>query len=342
MKKVLIIGPEFHNYNLSIERAFNNLGFESKVIGYFGNQVSSTKERIAYHLASGKESFLKRLRDQFNSRVLQLYYSFKPDLVFIIQASDVYADTIEKMVPCKKVLWMMDTIFGNAGAYGMRNIIDYIFLFENTDVPKLWDADKIRSWFLPLALDEKVYYPVAKTGIIDILFVGKLYENRIELLEKVCEKFKNYTIKIYGNYYSPLRKPLYHLLRKNKNIFLNKNIAPATVNQLYNQSKICLNIHHHQSQHGVNQRFFEISGSKAFQLVDSNPYIAENFSAYEIMVYDSAQELFEKIDMILKEEKKMNTMAEKAYKKVLANHTFTHRIKQMLDIIQFQKDSLIE
>src|SRR6185503_17129593 len=118
--------------------------------------------------------------------------------------------------------------------------------------------------------------------------------------------------------YSPLRKPLYHLFRKNKNVFLNKNVTPSTVNSLYNQSKICLNIHHSQSKHGVNQRFFEISGSKAFQLVDDNPYIAENFSTDDITTYGSPREMLEKIGRALKNDEETNVIAERAYKKVIS------------------------
>lgn len=338
MKKVLIVGPEFYNYYLSVEKAFKNLGFQTKTISY-ETDVSSFGERIAYHLSFDKAAFMEKKRKRFNDDVLKIYSSFKPDLVFIIQASEVYKETVEKMKDCKKVLWMMDSIFRNKRGYAIRTSVDYIFVFEKTDISRLWDSEKIKAWFLPLALDETVYFPTVKTKEIDILFIGALYEHRIALLEKMCQEFKGYNIKIYGNYYSPVRRPFYHLFRKNKDTFLNKNIPPATVNQLYNRSKICLNIHHTQNKHGVNQRFFEISGSKSFQLVDYNEYIAENFSSEEIMTYRSAQDMLEKIAVVLKGGINTEAIAEKAYNKVISGHTFTHRMKHVLDFIEQQEAS---
>ena len=333
MKKVLITGPEFHDYNLSIERAFIKLGFETKVLGYYGGRVSSGTERVAYHLSRDKEGFMEKLRKRFNENLLGLYNSFQPDLVFIVQGSDVYTETIEKMRNAKKVLWMMDSIFGNKGGYGMRHAVDQIFLFEKTDVPRLMEKDKLKGWFLPLAVDEQVYFPTPRNESIDILFVGALYAGRIEMLQKVSEKFKDSVIQVYGHLYSPMRKPMYHFFRKNKHVFTNKIISPSAVNLLYSQSKICLNAHHEQSKHGVNQRFFEISGSKSFQLVDNNPYILEAFSSDEIMTYGSREELFDKIERMLKDDKTRNSMASNAHKKVMTHHTFTHRIKFVLDVV---------
>lgn len=337
MKKVLIIGPEFFDYNLSVERAFQNLGFATKVLGYFGGTVTSAKERIAYHLSKDKALFFEKIRRRFNDNVLQVYNQFKPDLVFIIQGNDVFKETVEHMTSSRKVLWMMDSIFRNKGGYSLRKSVDHIFLFEKTDIERLMETDQIRSSFLPLALDEKVYFPIKSEQTIDLLFVGALHGNRLEMLEKLAERFKTRTIQIYGRYYSPLRRPFYHLFRKNKDVFLNKNIAPSFVNVLYSRAKICLNMHHTQSRYGVNQRFFEICGSKAFQLVDTNPYITENFTSDEIMTYQTLPELFDKISTILEKDKEINTrqMAEKGYNKVLANHTFTHRIRQVLDTLSF-------
>ena len=333
---MLIAGPRFYDYNISIENAFKNLGFETKVASYYPRTVSSTGERIRYHLAADKDAFFERIEARFNNHILDLYSSFRPDIVVIIQGNVIYKETLERMTGCKKVLWMMDSISRYPRSYELRNSVDSIFLFEKTDIEKLWNSDKITGHFLALALDEKVYYPfVDRKKDVDILFIGALYENRIEMLEKVSEKFRNYVVKVYGHYYAPLRRPFYHLFRKNKNVFLNKNIAPARVNELYNCSKICLNIHHEQSRYGVNQRFFEISGSRSFQLVDNNAYIADNFSNTEIVTYSTLPELFEKIDMALNNSIDTNAIAENAYEKITSNHTFTHRVRYLLDVIKF-------
>jgi spore maturation protein CgeB len=333
MKKILIVGPDFFGYNQSIERAFRNLRFETKVIGWAPGEVKTLKEKIGYYTQRNKEVFFDNVKEKFNQQVNELYQSFRPDLVFIIQGNYVLKSTVKDM-PCQKVLWMMDSIYRAKGAYEIRNDVDHIFLFEKTDVEKLWQTDRIKSFFLPLALDESVYYPMNLERPIDILFVGTLYQKRIEMLERLVERFKNKNIQIYGRFYSPFRKTLFHLLRENKNIFLNKNISPSQVNEVYNRSKVCINIHHDQSSYGVNQRFFEIPGSGSFQLVENNPFVLDHFSEKEIMTYHSEEDLFRKIETGLKDPETALEMAQRAYKKVLESHTFTHRVKEMLQTIQ--------
>lgn len=333
--RVLIIGPEFYDYNLSIEAAFTNLGFDTRVIGYHGNMAASFGDRLKYHLSPDKEAFFGKKKLLLNNRIEATYKEFKPDLVFIVHGGDVNEHTVAGMKDCKKVLWMMDSISRSKEIYHMVKVADYNFFFEKTDVDYLWSVLQKESWFLPLAVDEKVYYPEAAARDIDILFVGALYENRMKMLKGIVSSFGDKKIKVYGTYYSPLRKPLHHLFRDNKEVFLNKNIPPAKVNKLYNRSKICLNIHHTQSRYGVNQRFFEISGAGAFQLVDANPYIKEHFSDNECMTFTSEQDMLEKIAQLLKGDHNMETMANKACDKVLSEHTFTHRIKYVLDVIKY-------
>ena len=332
-KKVLVIGPEFFGYYLSVEKAFKQLGYTTQSVSYI-TQVENKWERIVYHFSGDKEAFFEKKRRVFNNKVLSLYKEFRPDIVFIIQGSEIYSETVEKMKEAKKILWMMDSIFRNKRGYALRKIVDYIFVFERTDVDKLLENENIVSHFLPLALDEAVYYPYTnRKDEIDILFVGALYDNRVVLLERIYQEFKDYNMKVYGHYYSPFRRPLYHFFRRNKNVFLNKNISPAFVNELYNRSKICINIHHNQNKYGVNQRFFEISSSKSFQLVDRNGYITENFGSDEIATYNSEDELIEIIRSVLHGQINTKAFAEKAHKKVLTNHTFRRRMEYVMALV---------
>lgn len=336
MEKVLIIGPKFYGYNQSIANAFSKLGYTYQVIEYLPGEVASLKEKFIYHTSRNKQLFFAKQEKKFNDAVLKIYHEFKPELVFIVQGNQIHKHTLEQMQGAKKVLWMMDSIFRAAGAFKIRHDVDAIFLFEKTDVAKLWEEEKIQATFLPLALDETVYYPKNKSTEIDILFIGALYQKRIDFLSAVVKRFPGKVIKIYGRYYAPLRRPGYHFKRKDKHIFLNKNITPEKVNDLYNQSRICINIHHDQSKYGVNQRFFEISGSKSFQLVDTNPYIDEYFTPHEMVTYTNLDNLLDKIEQVFSGTMDTKEPSENAYQKILSNHTFTHRIKDILVIINAQ------
>ena len=80
-----------------------------------------------------------------------------------------------------------------------------------------------------------------------------------------------------------------------------------------------------------NQRFFEIKASKALQLVDENQYIYENFPEDEAIIYKNNLDLFKKCEYYL--ENYPDYYVENSYNNVIKNHTFSSRIKYILECI---------
>jgi spore maturation protein CgeB len=333
MKKVLIIGTDFFGYTDSVKRAFKKLGYDPSVIIY-KPEVSSFKEKVEYHLSFNKINFRENiLPSRFNQKVLDRIKSLKPDLVLFFQETPISKETVLQIKNCKTVIWMLDSIYRKKYMDAIKEEVDYLFLFEKTDIPKLSKTTQQKAFFLTCALDEQVYYPTKKQNEIDILFIGHIYENRMVLLQKMFERFKNYNIKIYGKIDLHVKEQYKAFLEEHKDVFLDKNITPNLANELYNKTKICLNIHYSQSLHGTNQRFFEVSGSKAFQVVDENEYIAQNFTSDEIMTYKTELEMFDNLSFALNNQATIDKMAERAYNKVINEHTFRHRVQFLLDNI---------
>jgi spore maturation protein CgeB len=337
IKKVLIIGPYFYGYNESIERGFQKNGCVTKVISFGFSGVVTKKDRISYILSKEREKFLTQKDASLNQKIYDTYEDFKPDLIFIIYGARVDSAMLSKF-KCKKALWLMDSInrierLTGKNMMPLVKAVEYNFFFENTDVESLWESEKIKSWFLPLALDEKVYYPMNKPKQIDILFVGSMNDERLTLLRNLVDRFKDKRIKIYGSFFAPLFNIKKYLFRKDKKVFTNKNIHPSKVNALYATANICINVHRSQTKCGANQRFFELSGSKAFQLVDNNPFITDNFSNTEVVTYSNQEDLFDKIQYFLDNELERNSIVENIYQKVIGSHKFSDRVKFVLNTI---------
>ncbi len=336
-KKVLIVGPKFYGYNNSVARAFNILGFETKILNFLDADVEGFKEKVLLHLTQNKEKLFLKKRNNYNTYFKKEYDAYKPDILFLIKGSILTPETVAyAKQKSLVVLWMMDSIYLNPTSYILRNVVDYIFLFEQTEIPKL-AAEGITAHFLPLALDESVYYPIENKKDIDLLFVGALYPNRIALLNKIVKAFSEKNIKIYGNLFSPWRKPFKHFFRKDRYIYTNKSVPPAELNKLYARSKICLNIHHSQSVDGVNQRFFEILGAKALQITDFKLFMSNYFTTNDLLWYKNEEELMQLIENGLSKYDDINNIRENGYNKVTSEHTFTNRIQQVLQIIRLQK-----
>lgn len=333
-RRVLIIGPYFHDYNSSIERAFQNLSYKTHVIGYHIGETIGIKEKVHYHLTRNKEDFFQKKRKALNKEILSKVEIFRPTLIFIVHGYSVFPETLDAINGITKVLWMMDSIYRSEGAFKLIRKVDYLFLFEKTDIKKLQEEEGVIGHFLPLAVDESIYRPLPnQTKDIDILFIGAFHKKRTEYLAEIVKFFSDRNIKIYGQFYSKYKRPWYHLTRKDKNIYTNRNVSPQEANILYNKSKICINIHHEQSQYGVNQRFFEIYGAGGLQIVDENEYIVDEFKGNEILTYNTKEEMILLIRQVLERKADVEKYRWPIHHTIKSNHTFTKRISSMLDVI---------
>lgn len=335
MKKILIAGPLFYEYSKSVASAFEKEGFTVDVFDeWVEGSIENSREKITYHLTKDKQAFFNRKYEHFNKKLRSKYAAFKPDVVFIIRGAILTKETLLFMKSSRLILWMMDSIFLVPNTLKNINLYDHVFLFEKEDIPILKKQHNIDAYFLPLALDESVYFPIPfAEKPIDILFVGNLYPKRIALLNKVIAHFPEINIKIYGDYFSKLRNVGRYLFRKDKKYYTNFTVAPAQLNELYSRAKICLNIHHNQSVYGVNQRFFEISGAGALQVCDSHGFIRDNFTNKEILIYETEEELYEIIRHVLSGYNKYRNNIEMAYKKIITDHTFRNRVQFILRTI---------
>ena len=117
-------------------------------------------------------------------------------------------------------------------------------------------------------------------------------------------------------------------------MFHNHNLLPSQVNVCYNRARVVLNIHQEHQHSGANPRVFEICGSGAYQICDSNPYVRALFPGGGIGLYEDREQLFALIDDALASPK--DSEASAARETVLAGHTFVDRIGTVLDAFHFE------
>lgn len=337
MKKVLIIGPDFYDYNLSVAKSFEDLGYKTKIISYKDN-MTSIIDRLKYNYLPKKniKNFKNKYIEEININVSEVYKIFQPEIIFVIKGNFIKEETLNIMKNTFKIIWLMDSITRTEETINTINFYDRVFIFEPNDYSLLKNRN-IEAFFLPLSFDTSIYFPIKlEKKNIDISFVGTIYENRRELLESIIEEFKGYNIEIYGKYLSFRNLSTFYkyYFRGYKKYFKNKNISPLQTNILYNNSKIVLNVHHAQSISGCNPRVFEILGSKSFQIVDNNKFVTSNFNADEIICYSSMEDLKGKIRLYLENPNKRNFIAEKGYNKVMKEHRFIDRISMILDLVE--------
>lgn len=336
MKKVLIISSPFFDYQTSVGRAFADLNYEV-LIETYDEPIHPFKGllRWRHKLAKNKQKLRDKSKQKYNSYIKQVYDTYSPDIVFTYNGTILYSETLAYFRQKSKVLlWMYDSVLRSDRSQCINHIdyVDGFFCFEGKDVVYFKSLNKT-AYFLPLACDTHVYYPIENKKDIDILFVGTIYTspNRIRILKLIATKYSHLNLLFYGHYKPYYKNLMKWLFSENRKVFKNVNIAPEKVNELFSRTKIALNIHNAQSTNGANQRVFEIGGAKAYQICDKNSYIQSLYPNGEAGLYTSDEELFALIDEAILHDKSVN--AAKGYEIIINGQTFKHRVEEMLKTI---------
>lgn len=335
-KTVLIIGPNYFNFPKATEEAFKREGW-STFTDLYDTPVHpyTTLMKWRYKLSLDKESIRKRSKQRYNTHILEVFKSTCPSLVFIMNGEILSDETLDLMHQSSKVaVWFFDNRDRLSGALSHIDHSDILFCYEKEDVD--WYAQQgKKAWFLPQACDTATYFPMNLTKDIDILFIGNLYTSpkRMKTMQAVVEKFSSrYHIEVYGRYKPWFKGFFTWLTREHRDIYKNVMVPPSRVNELYNRSKVVLNIHQELQKDGANPRTFEIPCSGAWQICDYNPYIEQLFGQGEIGIFHNIDELIELIENGL--EKDMTSNALKARNTVLEQHTYDARVHYILTMLE--------
>jgi spore maturation protein CgeB len=119
----------------------------------------------------------------------------------------------------------------------------------------------------------------------------------------------------------------------------NKYNGPASLYedtaQIYQESKINLNIQRIYAQDGLSDRVFNIMMAGGFLLADRNESITELFEEEKHMaLFSNRDEMNEKINFYLTNDSARKKIEEAGQKEVLAHHSCLNRIEHIIKRIQ--------
>lgn len=353
--KALIIGPHFHYFNQSIERAFHALNYETRVLAY-DNPIHpyTLDNKIRYKMAGDKLRLKKESRSLFHLEAELAFEEFEPDVVFVMNGDMLLSDTILHWrgkleddplpvdKPAKVALWFFDSMTHLPLSDECITAVDAVFCYEQTDIPLIHERFGVEAHFLPQAVDLEMYHPLDVEKEYDLVFAGDIFhsQRRRKVIQAVVAHYPNLKIKVWGEY-KPWYKNLWEwLTRERKDVYMNRNASGRQLNEDYNKARVVLNIHHEQQKDGANPKVYEIAATGSYQVCDANPYIEQLFPNGEIGMYtvdlQAGEEhrydsLFACIDYALQHDMTPQAMA--AFEKIVTQHTFIQRIQQCLDTL---------
>ena len=159
---------------------------------------------------------------------------------------------------------------------------------------------------------------------IDVMTYGTMYPYRCKMLKTVADE--GIDLKIYG--IIPRRFYNHELDR----FYQNKYITGEEKARLLYGSKIVFNQMHYAEIESVNNRFFEVNGSGAFQLSDYRPILHELLPVDpELVSFKTVDEGIDKIKYYLKHDRERYEIADKIYQHFITHFTYDHLISYILE-----------
>ena len=191
--------------------------------------------------------------------------------------------------------------------------------------------------YLPMAADPSVHRPLELTQAereeygSDVSFVGAGYANRRAIFPRLLKH--EWRFKLWGNEWDGATD-LTSVLQRN-----GARIDTDTCQKIFNASAVNLNLHSwagtglDPAGDFVNPRTFELAACGAFQLADRRSLMPDLFTASEVATVSSPDELPGEISRWLREPEQRLAMAAKARQRALAEHTYVHRMRDLLSRI---------
>lgn len=188
---------------------------------------------------------------------------------------------------------------------------------------------------------KRYYYDFDKKYQAEISFVGScLPDKRNFFKQHLYPLMKKYDVRVYGVDWNLTSRFLGYVQKFGQFFNINplKNIRKVPLledRKVYSSSIINLNIHeNHQRRLGsdFNERTLKIIASGGFEICDNVKVLRKYFTEKELVIGKNTKDWFDKIDYYLKNPKKRLPFIEAGKKKVLKEHTYHNRVKQIIDI----------
>ncbi|MFZ3065555.1 MAG: glycosyltransferase [Nitrospirota bacterium] len=325
------------------ERALTNLG--NKVIRHESAAVS-LYDRLLFRPANKLLSNLRITREQpvgknsklnsINMRNICLINAVKetkPDLVFILRGTDFSPETllkIKKEHNTKLICWWLEGPKVIEKSLEKAPCYDFYFINSQYSVEEHKKRGIKNCYYLPFGADLEYYTRTIPTAYqCDVGFIGAWDINRQNLLQNITG-FDN--VSIYGPKWRRKNNKDKNMLR----IIKGEGIYNNDVAKFYSSTKINININawYNYIPSGVSLRIFDIPACGGFLITDFVEELPELYKLPEEMeTFKTQDEFIDKIKYYLKNDSIREKIAENGYKRVIADHTYEIRMKQVLDII---------
>jgi spore maturation protein CgeB len=337
--KVLLSGyhnPHYDTVTEYMERALRALGHK---LACFDDRCHLIPGRIRYRVPWLRRWDLKVLNRRLSSLALHCGVS----LVIATGGDRILSTTIRRLKACgvTTVLWTTDPPRGCTPILETAPLYDYIFCQGSEFVDFLQANGIEKARWLPVGCDPEshrsvLFSPEEKEQYgHDVVFVGSWYPERAALFERLCD----FDLAIWGPGWENL--PSHSKLRRH---IRGAHTSPDQWRKIYTASRIVLATHYQDPTgrypvYQASPRVFEAMACGAFVLCDRQRDVLALFRDGEHLVSCcDGDDLAAKVRYYLEHPGERRAIAHKGCEDVLANHTYVHRMHELIALARGRLD----
>jgi len=324
-----VTGPVFpDSFARNIIVTLEHMGHQ--VHPFCGTRVKHRQNRWVRRGWQELESALPQFVLAHQRQLVRLAREVKPDLV-LVTGQEIFPEIlaeVKRVINGPMVCWYTDPVrFLLPESRLLRSIrlFSHVFVKE----PELASArgfDLLPEACNPLWHNRT---PLTKRDCLrygaEIAGIGTLHSHRAVSFEPFCDR----RLKIWGNHIPRgVRSP-------SARHYTGQFVAEEEKAKTFLASDIVINTIGPWEPKGVNCTTFEIAGCGGFQIAAWKPSLDSLFAPdEEIVSYRSPAELRDKVNYYLPRKALRRQLADSAYRRAHAEHTYRHRLDHMLKTIE--------
>jgi spore maturation protein CgeB len=276
-----------------------------------------------------------------NRRLRKAVQKQRPDLLLCAGGERILPETVEaaRAAGIRTALWTIDAVKPCDPRIALAPHFDFVFCGGSEMIEALRRIPlRNDPLWLPFACDPELHHPIALSPAetacyaCDLAFVGslhrELYPNRVAILKALAD----FDLGVWG--------PGARALPRSSVVYQKVRGDAAGLEEwtrIYSAAKITLCAHYGgpgPRSKQASPRVYEALACGSFILCDDQPDVQALFEdGRELVIFRSLSELREKALYYLDHDQERKTIAARGREKVLAEHTYRHRIAALVTTV---------
>jgi spore maturation protein CgeB len=324
-KRILFVTTDYSYFTLPVTKALNQLGYQVNLFDYYKPNLLSRLVGISGNLKLVPPKFAQsQVQMVMNRALLNQVKRLEPAYLLVIKGETIYPQTIDQINQLGTITinWFGDGLF--FWRWMKRTAPHYrLFINNGYDSYSKLKSIGVKNYYLEYAAP-KIYPRPKLAKKYPITFVGQHTSRR----EAYFKHLADLGLKIWG----------YHQWQQSSLASIARGPVPVkTAHQIIGHSQIVVNMltgtTRTQPQE-INIRIFETLAHGTFLLTQDYPHLHKYFKAgKELVTFTTPQDLRRKAIYYLSHNREREAIATAGYRRILRDHTFDTRLRQLFKII---------